>query len=369
MFNHLIIIEPLGLLYGSAGRFLSPDNLVGRSGNHFPPSAAAVSGLLAAAWRKDKIQTLHISGPFWAWSNDPQNFYVPTPFNCQIAQNEIKGFQTYQDEKWTSNLDSASKRDRPSGTWLSIKDWDKLNLSTADGFNPIPIEQEPWQALPHLHPQLQTDERRVEVGKLFLENAVQLNPDACLIYLSTHGIDTDWYRFGGEGHVVNVRSEKIAAPTTTLLTQDVGRSFALITPAVWGSNRLSYKAPTDLIKGDAKRHDLERVDSDLNKQWNVIAMHTDRPSPFRYRLGKRETKPGDESPLSNQPSLLSRGRYAVPAGSIYILSQPLPSWSNWPPEWFPKEGISLKQFGCGLALPLESAIASTQALSPPSTAA
>lgn len=31
-FQYLIIIKPLGFLYGSAGRFLSPDNLVGRSG-------------------------------------------------------------------------------------------------------------------------------------------------------------------------------------------------------------------------------------------------------------------------------------------------------------------------------------------------
>jgi hypothetical protein len=48
-FTHLIIIEPLGLLYGSAGRFLSPENLVGRSGTNFPPSAATLSGLFAAS--------------------------------------------------------------------------------------------------------------------------------------------------------------------------------------------------------------------------------------------------------------------------------------------------------------------------------
>lgn len=361
MFKHLIIIEPLGLLYGSAGRFLSPDNLVGRSGTHFPPSAAAVSGLLAAAWGKDSIQTLHIAGPFWSWSKDPQNFYVPTPFNCQIERDEIKRLQIYQDGEWKSNLNSTSKPDRPSGTWLSIKDWNKLNPSNSDGFAPIPIEKEPWEALPHLHPQLQTNERRVEIGKLFLENAVQLNPDACLIYLSTHDIESGWYRFGGEGHFVNVCSEKISDSTKTLLNQDVGCSFALITPAVWGSNRLSYRAPKNLVKGDKKRHDLETVDSDLNEQWTVKAMNTDRPAPFRYRLGKRAARSGDENHPPNQPSLLSRGRYAVPAGSVYILAQPLPSWSNWNPEWFPKEGVSLKQFGCGLALPLKSTLNSKEA--------
>jgi CRISPR-associated protein Cmr3 len=37
MFKYLISIEPLGLLYGSAGGFLSPESLVGRSGESFPP--------------------------------------------------------------------------------------------------------------------------------------------------------------------------------------------------------------------------------------------------------------------------------------------------------------------------------------------
>ena len=45
--DHLLQITPLGLLYGSAGGFLSPENLVGRSGNKFPPSSATVSGLYA----------------------------------------------------------------------------------------------------------------------------------------------------------------------------------------------------------------------------------------------------------------------------------------------------------------------------------
>jgi CRISPR-associated protein Cmr3 len=46
-FTHLLQITPLGLLYGSAGGFLSPENLVGRSGNKFPPSSATISGLYA----------------------------------------------------------------------------------------------------------------------------------------------------------------------------------------------------------------------------------------------------------------------------------------------------------------------------------
>ena len=51
--KYLITIAPLGLLYGSAGRFLSPENLVGRSGTHFPPSSATLSGLFAASYAEE----------------------------------------------------------------------------------------------------------------------------------------------------------------------------------------------------------------------------------------------------------------------------------------------------------------------------
>ena len=36
-FQYLIKISPLGFMYGSAGGFLSPENLVGRAGAKFPP--------------------------------------------------------------------------------------------------------------------------------------------------------------------------------------------------------------------------------------------------------------------------------------------------------------------------------------------
>jgi CRISPR-associated protein Cmr3 len=56
---------------------------------------------------------------------------------------------------------------------------------------------------------------------------------------------------------------------------------------------------------------------------------------------------------------LGRGRYAVPAGTVYVFDKPLnKSWwgdendSGFPDEWFPNEGFSLKQLGCGLCLPL-----------------
>lgn len=196
-----------------------------------------------------------------------------------------------------------------------------------------------WRSIPHLHPKLKQDERRVDEnsqGSLFLENGIQLDPDACLIYLPNMEIEEGWYRFGGEGHIVNLRCEKLANDTQELLTKAVERSFALITPAVWGSNRLSYRKPICLKDSN-------------EKNWSVEALLTERAIPYRYRMG-------GEGKTKN----LSRGRYAVPAGSVYILSDPLPAWQKWTDDWFPKEGPSLKRWGCGLALPLPSALGSVK---------
>ena len=66
-------------------------------------------------------------------------------------------------------------------------------------------------------------------------------------------------------------------------------------------------------------------------------MLLDKPITYRYRAKKQ----------------LGRGRYAVPAGSIYVLDKPLnKSWAEWDEAWFPNEGINLKHMGCGFCLPL-----------------
>ncbi|WOB68445.1 hypothetical protein [Microcystis aeruginosa] len=71
MFSHLIIIKPLGMMYGSSGAFLSPENLVGRSGSKFPPDAATLSGLFFSANKtthqyshRELRDNLFIAGPF-----------------------------------------------------------------------------------------------------------------------------------------------------------------------------------------------------------------------------------------------------------------------------------------------------------------
>lgn len=389
-FEYIIIIEPLGLLYGSAGKFLSPENLVGRSGTSFPPSSAALSGLFAAEYKGDNnyLEHLQLAGPFWAWSEKPQNFYVPTPFNCLINSYTTKFHPYYQYDKykykklakigkitqqlaWHRNQEqnqngeisgswlpsTSGKFDK--GSWVAIEDWKFIQFDLPSTHMQVKVEFSPWEYAPHLHPRLEEDERRVskdlERGSLFLENAVQLNPNACLVYLSNTKLTNGWYRFGGEGHMVDVSCIELSQDTQNLLKQPVGNSFALITPAVWGSNRLSERKPVYLNK----ENDLG---NDEKKPWSVAALMTERPVPFRYRLGNHQTNnsqtiSNEREKSKNSPKLLSRGRYAVPAGSVYIVKEFIEkSWQAWDDSWFPKEGPSLKRWGCGLALPLPSAL-------------
>jgi CRISPR-associated protein Cmr3 len=331
MWQYLIVITPLGLLYGSAGRFLSPENLVGRSGTSFPPSTATLSGLFASTYSSVELQSLILAGPFWANSAEPQNFYVPTPFTYLVDNGAIQ-----QQLGWNPETQQwmTAKGTQPTGkftkhTWIEIADWQ----------HPQQVHSHPWKYLPHLHPQLKLDERRVNTdsnGSLFLENAVQMHPDTCLIYLSNIPLQDGWYRFGGEGHMVDVHSIKISPSTQQLLSQPVGDRFALITPAVWGSTRLSYREP------------MVYESNELQPAWHLATLLTERPHPWRYRLGgKGNTK------------RLSRGRYAVPAGSVYVLATAIAqSWQDWSEAWFPTEAYSFKRWGCGLALPLPPLMAS-----------
>jgi CRISPR-associated protein Cmr3 len=349
-FTHLIIIEPLGLLYGSAGRFLSPENLVGRSGTNFPPSAATLSGLFAASKGKDAdIRDLMLAGPFWGnvdeLTSTNQKFYVPTPKNYLVKDGKIVDRLSWDKEKqaWLNNKGESPTDKYESNTWLAIKNWD----------NPEEIQRNPWKFLAHLHPRLEENERHTirnyeEQGSLFLENSVQMDTGTCLVYLSNTELAPGWYRFGGEGHMVDVRCEKIGEKLEARLKQPVGRSFAIITPAVWGSNRLSKREPVFLKKRSQAFYEPEEPIPETQEKnaWKVEALFCDRAIPFRYRLGG-----------TGDMKLLSRGRYAVPAGTVYVLEEAIDkSWQEWDVNWFPQEGPSLMRWGCGLALPLPSAI-------------
>ncbi len=328
MFRYLIAVSPLGMMYGSAGAFLSPENLVGRSGAKFPPDAHTLAGLFFSlnkgkgyGDRSDWEQNLFIAGPFWAKTEDLKNFqdfYLPIPWTKIISEKEGKEDEWHiKNNQWTR--DEAKQDLKPDVRWQIVNSWEdkaatiRKNKSAAS---------DPWKYVSTLHPQMKDEDRHVKAKDgLFLENAVQMHPDTCLVYLSTRELPADWYRFGGENHLAEIYSIPLEEdhPILTRLRQPIQRAFALISPGVWGSNRLSLRHP------------------DSPNFPEIAQMLTDKPVPYRYRAG----------------GYLGRGRYAVPAGSVCVLKQPVnKSWCEWPEEWFPKEGYSLKRVGCGLSLPL-----------------
>jgi CRISPR-associated protein Cmr3 len=345
MYKYLIVINPLGFLYGSAGAFLSPDNLVGRSGSKFPPDASTLSGLFFATNKTrpfidyEELKKLHIAGPFWAKANSPENLYIPIPWtkiiNLESEQSDewkIKHGKWYREEK--------KKHIEPDCRWHMVNYW---NDPVSDILCNDAAEKDPWRYISILHPKMFKNERCVQQdGGLFLENSVQMLHDGqndepqetCLVYLSTHEIPKGWYCFGGESHLVEITSDELSSNDKILkiLGEKIQRCCALITPGVWGSTRFSHRYPNP-------EH------TTFPKPSHIL---TDRPSPYRYRLGDTKGK-----------GRLGRGRYAVPAGTVYVFDKPLnKSWwgdendSGFPDEWFPNEGFSLKQLGCGLCLPL-----------------
>lgn len=320
MFKYVISVYPLGLMYGSAGGFLSPENLVGRARAKFPPEAATLSGLFFSANKispfttQEELRTnLYLAGPFWAKETHQENFYIPIPWLKIIGEKERDEWSIL-DDKWQRKNNELE----PDFTWQPLNLWNC----------PLKTIQEcavssPWKFVSILHPKIKHTERHVvEEDGLFLEYAVQMPDDTCLIYLSTHQLPDGWYRFGGENHLVEIKSValKDEHPLQELLRQPIKRSFALITPGVWGSNRLSFRYP-------------QQPDFPVPEK-----MLTDKPLPYRYRAGGR----------------MGRGRYAVSAGTVYVLPKALDKpWWDWPEEWFPKEGYSLKRVGCGLCLPIK----------------
>jgi CRISPR-associated protein Cmr3 len=363
MFKYLITIQPLGLMYGSAGAFLSPENLVGQSGTKFPPDAATLSGLIFSANKfsankkqkfvshEELTETLRVAGPFWAFVGTEDDFYVPLPRHKVIGKDDYDEW-TIEDYKWClkserndSDQEEDKKKEESEYRWLRIDYWDDSAETTyGDRAEERPsVAENPWKMAPFLHPQLKKNERRVlpEDG-LFLENAVQMQEDTCLVYLSTHPLKDWWYQFGGEGHMVEVRSTELRDDSRILkLLQDpIQKAFALITPGVWGSNQLSYRYP---------KHSRQQVFAEDN---NKIMMLTDKAASYRYRIGYGDKPEKQQDFRKRDPGRLSRGRYAVPPGSVYVLREPLnQSWWNFPKDWFPEKGL-LQKFGCGLCLPV-----------------
>lgn len=363
-FRSLITISPLGLIYGSAGGFLSPENLVGRSNTKFPPDSATVAGLLLNANREQQFidpqqlkRDLVIAGPFWANRDTPNRFYVPIPWYRIIGKDDSDEWELVKKPR------TSPEPEAPNGQWLLNRyEWkrhkktvepayawqliDAWNVPTDEFSRGDVVAEVPWKYTPFLHPKIKPDERHVvDQDGLFLENAVQLREDTCLVYLTNiaqSDLDsfTGWYRLGGEGHLVELETYELSAKhkINRLLNQKNHHAFALITPGVWGSNKLSYRYPQ---QSNFPNRDLKLL--------------TDKAVPYRYRVGQSHQESRQEGSIYNPKSTgrLSRGRYAVPAGSVYVFRESLGmSWWDFPEEWFPKEGFPLKHLGCGLCLPI-----------------
>lgn len=358
MFKCLMTVRPLGLMYGSTGGFLSPENLVGRSGAKFPPEAAALSGLILSTYKAYRAKTsapdlalrttLFTAGPFWAWDSAISQFYVPLPRSYCLSDETAVVWQ-YREHKWVQQNFGSEVTHKPCReyTWQRIDCWNQPVQAVYGGRDAtVPtISRDPWQFSPMLHPTLELEQRHVQAGGLFLENTVQLPEDVVLVYLSSHELPPTagptLYRFGGEGHLVEIESHPLPRGVADLLKQPIDQGCALITPGVWGNHQFSQRYP---IHADfPKKHRPELI--------------TDRPVPYRYRQGE-----GTRSEFSH----LGLGRYAVPSGSVYRFPKPLNRcWADFPVDWFPldtppsvqkaeaKEPFSvLRQVGTNLLLPL-----------------
>ena len=335
MFEYQIIVHPLGMMYGSGGGFLSPENLIARSASKFPPDAATLAGLFLSANYSNAIkeelkEKLFVAGPFWKKQKAINEIFVPMPRNLVIDKDDW--------DEWKLKKEGDRPvwyRDKPEVesqySWQPISFWNKPKVIAKNKKN---LKETPWTFTSILHPTMERNQRSVlQKNGLFLENAVQMEPEICLVYLSTHSLEEGWYRFGGENHLVEIECRKLQGDFLNWLKKPIDRAFALITPGVWGSSRFSYRFP--------KNH------ADFPEP---VRMLTDKPVPYRYSTGGR----------------LGLGRYAVPAGSVYVFDEPLnKTWWDFNPELFPckklfetseglpkKEGL-FKKFGCGLCLPVD----------------
>lgn len=357
-FNHLITLEPLGLLYASSGRFLSAENLVGKAGEHFPPDSPAFAGLIAARLPRADVRDLHTAGPFWFGGvSGQEELMLPAPLNLlQEGPADASGYrrcstrlvwEPNEEEPEEAGWRPAQRGESPTkalrGGWIPLSQWDSQHLHDDEKMKPKQkVRVDPWRSVPHLHPRLRDNERvSAQDDALFLELAVALEPGVRLAYLSSHDVPEGTYRFGGEGHLVELCVQPVPSLLNELLTRELIGSFALVTPGLWGGSRLSQREPLDSSRQPASRpwHHNSRGP----------ALLTDRPQPWRHRLGE-----GDKAKDKDGKPRLSRGRWAVPAGTCVQVSpsHPLPPWPAWPESWFPREGFCFKQLGTGLALPI-----------------
>lgn len=356
-FQHLLVLEPLGLLYGSSGRMLSPEALTGRASEHFPPDSPTLAGLIGSQLKRganptnqaSPIRELFTAGPF-CFDTVADDLWLPAPFTL-LQHQEREDREPFLHRlhwhpsgeaggsgSWRTVNGAPMPRKTRTGGWIALRQWpllrDPSDSAALEGG--LRLHRDPWQAVPHLHPRL-CDAERVSAGDdaLFLEYGIALKPGFRLAYLSSQSLPDGRYRFGGEGHLVELRCLAIPKELQDLLLEPLDGAFALITPGLWGGPRLSRRDPLD-------SHHRPAIQP-WHRHGVPPAILTERPRPWRHQLGSADPR---------RPRRLSRGRWALPAGTCYRVANGLPPWVAWPETWFPKEGFSFKQLGTALALPL-----------------
>ena len=143
-FKHLLLLEPLGLLYGSSGRMLSPESLTGRVSEHFPPDSPTLAGLIGSqlervsgAKKEDSpIRHLHTAGPF-CFDTKANNLWLPAPFTL-LQQETGEGEPSLRQLQWQRGdleggagswqpLDGAPMpRKYRRGGWVALRHWHQL---------------------------------------------------------------------------------------------------------------------------------------------------------------------------------------------------------------------------------------------------
>lgn len=90
-------------------------------------------------------------------------------------------------------------------------------------------------------------------------------------------------------------------------------------------------------------HQLSSLETEVREKFGEFIQ---QKAPLEDSIETNPSKPAQ--------GRLSRGRYAVPAGSVYVFKHPLEmNWWDFPDQWFPQEGFPLKHLGCGLGLPID----------------
>jgi CRISPR-associated protein Cmr3 len=88
----------------------------------------------------------------------------------QSLSHQEEGEQEEESGQWQTESGASPTGKFEKSSWIAINQWHQ----------PQQVQKDPWDYLPHLHPRLQLDQRKVDAdsdqGSLFLENAVQLNP-------------------------------------------------------------------------------------------------------------------------------------------------------------------------------------------------